>query len=138
MDKIKSAVSFKGILGITVIICALVLVQGCGNKPSFSTEYQAIFLDNGQVYFGKISELGTKFPLLDDVFYVQSQMNKDTKEISNLLIKRGGEWHAPKNMRINSDHIVFIEPVTSDSKVAQLIAEQNRKEKEAKEKETKK
>ncbi len=120
--------SFKGILAFMIFFCALVLLQGCGRKPSFQTEYQAVFLDNGMVYFGKISETGTKFPLLEDVFYVQSEVNKDTKQVNSILIKRGGEWHAPNLMRINSQHIVSIEPVAPDSKVAQLIAEANKKD----------
>lgn len=38
-------------------------------------------------------------------------------------MRLGSEWHAPDFMRINTRHIVFIEPVAPDSRVAQLIRE---------------
>jgi len=103
----------------------LISFQGCG-ELSFDTEYQAVFLDNGQVYFGKISEIDKKFLLLNNVFYVQSQVNQETKQVNSILIKRGNEWHGPNLMRINTEHVVFIEPVATGSKVQQLIAEANK------------
>jgi len=39
------------------------------------------------------------------------------------LIKRGGEWHKPEYMRINARHIVMIEPVAPESRMAKLIQE---------------
>jgi len=38
-------------------------------------------------------------------------------------VKRGSEWHAPGFMRINTRHIIYIEPVAPDSRVALLIRE---------------
>jgi len=127
LNIMKLAKSCNGILVMMIILCALALLQGCESKPSFQTEYQAVFLDNGQVFFGKISETGTKFPLLNDVFYVQSAVNNETKQVSNILVKRGSEWHGPNLMRLNAQHIILIEPVAADSRVAQLIAEANKK-----------
>jgi hypothetical protein len=87
------------------------------------TTYQTVVLENGQVYFGKLERAGADFPVLHDVFYIQSRTNPETKETTNILIKRGKEWHAPDRMILNGSHILFIEPVTADSKVAKLIAE---------------
>ena len=89
--------------------------------------YQAVFLDNNQVYFGKIEGLGTDFPMLTNVFYIQSAVNPETKQTSNILLKRGKEWHQPDKMLLNSPHIVMIEPVTRGSTVAKLIDEANKK-----------
>lgn len=36
-------------------------------------------------------------------------------------MRRGSEWHAPNSMMLNASHIVFVEPVTTSSKVAELI-----------------
>jgi hypothetical protein len=85
--------------------------------------YQAVLLDNNQVYFGKLTELGTDYPVLTDVFYIQTAVNQETKQQSNILLKRGKEWHAPDKMVLNARHIVMIEPVTDGSTVAKLIAE---------------
>jgi hypothetical protein len=57
----------------------------------FETPYQAILLDNNQVYYGKVQGLGTPFPVLTDVYYVQQQVNQQTKDVKNILIRRGTE-----------------------------------------------
>jgi hypothetical protein len=56
------------------------------------------------------------------VYYIQSQVNPDTKAVSNTLVRRGNEWHGPDRMLLNERHVVLIEPVGTGSKVAQLIA----------------
>jgi hypothetical protein len=110
----------------TLLFLSLLLVplSGCGaNDLKFPTEYQAVFLDNGQVFFGRLQDTGEPFLLLRDVFYVQRAVSGDKKETHNVLLKRGNEWHGPDFMRVNSRHVVLIEPVAPDSRVAQLIRE---------------
>jgi hypothetical protein len=85
--------------------------------------YSAVLLDNGQVYYGKIQSTGDHYTVLVDVYYVQQKVNPQTKEVANVLIQRGKEWHAPDHMELNNRHIVMIEPVSPQSKVAQLIYE---------------
>jgi len=112
----------------------LALLAGCdrlGGSPQVintGSEYQAVFLDNGQAFFGKLQDADKPYPLLTDVFYVQSQVNPETKQTTSVLIRRGKEWHGPSSMYINARHIVAIEPVGADSKVAQLIAEAKKQE----------
>lgn len=102
---------------------------GGAQALKLNTEYQAILLDNGQAYFGKVEQPGGDFILIKDVFYIQSRVDKDKKLVANVLIKRGAqEWHAPDSMLINSKHIIFIEPVSPSSKVGQLIKEEKSKE----------
>ena len=97
---------------------------GCsGSDLNFPTQYQAVFLDNGQVFFGRLDAAGSPFLTLRDVFYVRTVTERDKKETRNLLMKRGAEWHAPDFMRVNSRHVVLIEPVAPDSRVAQLLLE---------------
>lgn len=86
-------------------------------------QYYAVLLSNNSVYFGKLEGATSDFPVLHDVYYVQSGVDKDTKAVNNILVKRGKEWHGPDRMIINQKAIVFIEPVGPGSKVAQLIAE---------------
>src|SRR5580658_3778335 len=85
--------------------------------------YSAVLLDNNSVYFGKVADLGTDYPVLTDVFYIQTAVNPETKAQSNMLVKRGKEWHAPDKMVLNASHIIMIEPVTEGSTVAKLIAQ---------------
>lgn len=108
------------------IFATLILMTSCAAQPtavSFTTPYQAVLLSNNSVYFGKLDGFGTPSPVLTDVFYIISQTNPDTKQVSNVLVKRGKELHGPDRMYLNPSSIVFVEPVGTDSKVAQLIAE---------------
>lgn len=86
-----------------------------------SGEYQAVFLDNGQVYFGKLEESRNEFYILTDVFYLQSGVTVD--QTTNLaLTKLGSEAHGPEDkMQINKEHVLFIEDMKDDSKVVQAI-----------------
>ena len=115
---------------LMVICCAMALsLLGCKDTaPKFTTDYQAVFMDNGQVFFGKMEQAGSDYPLLRDVYYVQSQANPETKQVTSMLIKRGKEWHGPDVMYLNAGHIVVIEPVAPDSRVAQLIKEAKEKD----------
>jgi hypothetical protein len=105
------------------VLAAAVMTSGCTEKPgiTLSTEYQAVFLDNGQVFFGTLENPGGPYPILTNVFYIQRQANQQTKEVKNVLVRRGEEWHAPDRMYLNTKHIVLIEPVGPDSAVAKLI-----------------
>ena len=94
-----------------------------GNSVRFSTPYQAVLLSNGSVYFGHLQGYGTSHPTLTDVFYVVSQTNPETKQVNNVLVKRGKELHEPDRMYINPNQIVFVETVGPNSAVAQHIAQ---------------
>jgi hypothetical protein len=113
-----------------VIFAVLALIVAGGaywlvsrRSISMTTPYQAVLLTNGSAYFGQLEGLGTPFPVLRDVFYVQSSQDPQTKAVSNILVKRGKEWHSPDRMILNSNMIVLVEPVNPTSRVAQLIAQ---------------
>ena len=109
-----------------MVLCLLVIASatGCGRMDqnlSFKSEYQAVFLDNGQVFFGKLENGGSAHPLLKEVYYIGTQVSPDGKEAKNILLKRGSEWHGPEYMYLTASHIVMIEPVSPTSRVAELI-----------------
>lgn len=93
------------------------------HSVQFSTGYQAVLLTNGAVYFGHLQGYGTAQPVLAEVYYIATQTNPETKQSSNVLIKRGKELHEPDRMYLNPQQILFVEPVGPNSKVAQLIAQ---------------
>jgi hypothetical protein len=119
-------------LAIVLIVLALATLMstlGCQSLPktetavNFTTPYQAVLLSNNSVYFGKLSGYGTSNPVLTDVYYIVSKQDPTTKAVQNVLVKRGKELHGPDRMYLNTNSIVFVEPVGTDSKVAQLIQE---------------
>jgi hypothetical protein len=111
-------------IGLLVLLAFGLIACGRGHYrkgPEIQTPYAAVLLDNGQVYYGKLANAGSKFPELTDVYYIQSQVNQETKAVTNILVRRGNEWHGPDRMFLNERHIVLMEPVGTNSKVAELI-----------------
>jgi len=130
-------------LVLVVIVAALVGMVAAGvtayfsqhvfhTKVELTTPYQAVQLSNGAAYFCKIRGLGGPFPVLEELYFIQSRTNPDTKQVTSTLLRRGGEWWQPDRMIINANSIVFVEPVNPNSRVAQLIAEEKAKAAEGK------
>jgi hypothetical protein len=111
--------------GVMVIAAAMwqVVDHWRDHSVQFSTGYQAVLLSNGSVYFGHLQGYGSGQPVLTEVYYIATQTNSETKQSTNILIKRGKELHEPDRMYLNPQQILFVEPVGPNSKVAQLIAQ---------------
>ncbi len=93
-----------------------------------SKRQQAIFLTNGQVYFGKIKGLNPQYVNLTDIYYLNSQTNSDEaadKQTPNLsLVKLGCELHGPQDqMIINRQQLSFWENLSNEGKVAKAISQ---------------
>ncbi|MBW3538416.1 hypothetical protein KY386_02900 [Candidatus Parcubacteria bacterium] len=94
-------------------------------------QYQALFLTNGQVYFGKLSNVNGEYVTLKDIYYLQVQQQvqpKDNKPASEepqiSLAKLGGELHAPEDvMHVSREQVLFWENLKNDGKVATAIKE---------------
>lgn len=97
-----------------------------------SSKYQAVFLTNDQVYFGKIADISDEAVVIEDIYYLQNggeqaestnQGGGDAKQQANLsLAKLGSELHGPQDkMHINKDQVMFWENLKDDGKVAQAI-----------------
>ena len=110
-----------------IILFSALFLQGCNvssqQKIKFDSEYQAVFLSNGQIFFGKLEDPMAPYPTLKNVFIVERRIHPETKQAVNIIVKRGNELHSPDVTYINSRHIVVIEPVLPNSRAAQLIAE---------------
>lgn len=93
-----------------------------------STVPQAVFLTNGQVYFGTLSTITGKVFILDDVYYLQVEgdlQGEEAETDSSLsLIRLGeGEIHEPANrMMVNRDQVLFWENLEADSQVTKAVA----------------
>lgn len=85
----------------------------------------AVFLADGQAYFGHLEENALSGTLvLRDVYYFQDARNT-TADYAAALTKRGTEVHEPASeMRIRREHVLAVERVGPDSPVARAIAAQ--------------
>jgi len=103
-----------------------------------SGDWQAVFLTNGQVYFGQLSNLNSAYPELTNIYYLQVQevpiqpaepagdeagvqpAQQTTQRM--ILVKFGTEIHKPQDkMFINKEHIMFYETLQPDSQVLKAI-----------------
>jgi hypothetical protein len=100
--------------------------------------YQAVFLTNGQVYFGKSSHMDSDYLKLTDIYYLQvnqplqtggtgtaaqaAAANSANAQTQLSLVKLGNELHGPADeMEINRSQVLFIEDLKSSGQVAQAI-----------------
>src|SRR5450631_1671433 len=119
-DEETTGLSGLGKIAVAVVLVLIAAGGGwywySGNRSvAMTTPYQAVLLSNGSAYFGKLEGLGTPLLVRRDVFYVQSTQDPNTSQVSNILVKRGKEWHAPDRMILNSNMIVLVEPVNTAS-----------------------
>jgi len=110
---------------ILTILIIVVIVLAVRNIASMNDNYIAVFLSNNQVYFGVQTGSSGDFIHLEKVYYIQITKPLEAPAAENLqLIRLGTELHGPENkMSINRNHIIFTEPLRSDSKVVASILE---------------
>jgi len=131
------------ILGLFIVALLLfggIVSYGAAHQwPAFSrvqkdggrgvSEYTAVFLANGQVYFGKVYGRTATTIDLRDVYYLavnQNTIQPQQEATSNgqvSLIKLGDELHGPNDrMQITVPQVLFTESLKDDSKVVAAIA----------------
>jgi hypothetical protein len=124
--------SFALLAGITALIVAiagLLSLGGIGESKLVDKErYQAVFLNNGQVYFGHIKALNDDFVKLDSIYYLQTNnTGSDASAAADTnvtLVKLGCELHGPYDqMVINGEQVLFWENLQDSSQVVKKIAE---------------
>lgn len=116
------------IIGLVVGLAAAGAVLWYSSwKLTAAGEYNAIFLANGQTYFGQIIRQTDDVVVLTKVYYLRptEKAEKDTLKDGSQsveLVRLGGELHRPTNsMIINRDHILFTEVLASDSPISKQI-----------------
>ena len=117
-----------GSLAAIAVLLGVLVVQNLhwGAAPNFRTKYQAVVLTGGQVYYGRLENATGMYPILRDIFYVVTRENPQTRQVTNVLVRRGKELHGPDFMMLNRASILFVEPVREDSEIARSIAEQKK------------
>ena len=126
MSKIVIAVALVALLAVFFFVQPAIPARTPSAAKIDPNKFYAVLLNNNAVYFAKIQGLGSPFPVLTEVYYVQTSQNPETKAVSNTLIKRGKEMHGPDRMILNEKSIVFVEPVGPGSKIDDLIKESKR------------
>lgn len=91
-------------------------------------QFQALFLTNGQVYFGHLANVNDGYVKLTDIYYLQVQQSvqpgqsnsNNNQQVS--LAKLGNELHGPEDaMYVAQSQVLFWENLKNSGKVVQAI-----------------
>ena len=126
-------------IGSVIALIVLVAAFAVWNLVSNPTQaimtdrYQAVFLDDGKVFFGKLQNTHGTYLTLEDVYYTQNQAttpgesSQDTASNRVNIVKVGEEVYGPENsMSIRADKITFWQNLTTDSQIAKAIQSQQK------------
>jgi len=128
-DKPWKLVALGALVLFVVLVCAQLVTHALLPLASSSgrSGLYAVFLTNGQVYFGTVTKEDEKRLVLTNIYYIQlkngqnSTAPTDANDVS--LLKLGSEFHGPEDyMEINQQNVLFLEKLKSDGKVAQAIS----------------
>ena len=114
---------------VVVVIGVIVMLARGGQAEAKYVEkdkYQAVFLNNGQVYFGSINELNNNFVRVSGIYYLTQGTDASGKTSSNYtLVKLGCQQiHNPQDqMVINRAQVTFWENLENDGQVVKSIKE---------------
>lgn len=117
-------------IALVVFIAALFFTQwwdftvpAIGRAP-----YQAVFLANGQTYFGRYYDRIGAYAKIEDVYYLQQVESTEANAASTTrIVRRGRELHEPgSRMLIPKSAILFIEDLTDASPIAQFMRRDTR------------
>ncbi len=119
------------IVVLVVVGAALMVAHGGSsdneNKFIQKSKYQAVFLNNGQVYFGNIKDLNGNYVRMANIYYLtQGSSSSDSNSSGNSnysLVKLGCQQiHDPLDeMVINRDQVTFWENLNDSGKVVSSI-----------------
>ncbi len=114
------------IIGLLAIFCQIPTTrnQAVQTVPTSASTYRAVFLDNGEVYFGLLQNNSGAYLRLTDVYYlkVNSVAATSSAQSGVQLMKLGTELHQPKNyLDINRQHVLFIQELSADSAILNLM-----------------
>ena len=123
----------KPILFVLILVAVIVLgfyaknlISKGDNLDANASPYSAVFLTNGQVYFGRVVGKDNSEFVLSEVFYLQisgdAAAQAQLTEPKFSLVKLGNELHGPTDkLYINTSQVLFYENLREDSKVVQSI-----------------
>ena len=115
-------------IAILVVAIAFAFTRSTSESKYINTsKYQAVFLNNGQVYFGNIDSLNSKYVRMTNIYYLTQSTTGSSSSSANSgnysLVKLGCQQiHDPYDeMVINRDQVTFWENLQDSGKVVTSI-----------------
>lgn len=118
----KGPLALRTLVAVVVLALTFAFVRSWDFVlPTFGgARYQAVFLANGQTYFGHYLDRLGPYVKVENAFYITAQPTTgDTQAQESRIIKRGSELHQPLPfVLIPKSAILFVEDLRADSQVA--------------------
>ena len=135
-----------GLLVVLLVVAGLVMFASDELSPMGSDlgidedQYQALFLSNGEVYFGKLDTVDDDYLTLEDIYYLRvtptlqqstevdaagnSILVENPNEPQINLVKLGNELHGPEDrMVVPLTSVIYWENLSEDGQVSVAIEE---------------
>ena len=121
-----------GVLLVGFIAWSLLFGNKTNGAGIDGGKYQAVYLMNGQIYFGKLTALGNDHLKLTKVYYLQTpaattgESNTQANANNPQLIKLSNAIYGPSDeMVISKDQVLYFQNLDSKGKATQLIENDN-------------
>jgi hypothetical protein len=107
----------KALLGLVVILLVALAGVVYWQKGGFEEKYSAVYLNTGDIYFGKLS----RFPrmTLRDVWFLQK--GSDEKQGFGLSKFEKAFWGPEDEMVISGENVIWVTELKADSEVVKTI-----------------
>lgn len=136
---VKKLVRMLVIKVISIVLVAVIFASmwwvfyknygdGRDRMDYYSSEYQAVFLSNSQVYFGKIVDRNSENIYLEEVYYLKVDSEKSLEEIEQeadmSILRIVNDIHGPEDsVELNKDNVLYVENLREDSEIVNAIQE---------------
>lgn len=130
--RIGVVVAVGAVVVLLVALVAFIGFSGNNGEDKYvdDSKLQAVFLNTGQVYFGNIKTLNSKYFVLTNIYYLQQTNSSSGNSSSSsnagsnvTLVKLGCELHEPYDqMVINASQVTFWENLQDNGQVAKAVS----------------
>lgn len=108
-----------------VALAATLIVKVMWATPGLnSAKYQAVFLEDGKVFFGKLKNTDGEYITLENAYYTRTTQssNGQTNADQTALVKVGSETYGPEeNIQIARSKVLFWQNLRDNSQVTTAI-----------------
>lgn len=126
--KLALTIAAIAVAGIVVVLIARQMSDSSSDPLTSnvsSSRYQAVVLDDGNIYFGKLSSIGDGFYKLKHATYLRQKpvdaADKNAKAVPQVVRASEQLYQPDDTMLINRDRIARVENLSTSSRVADAI-----------------
>jgi hypothetical protein len=118
----------KKLIVIVIVIVIVLVAVGvgiglrllAGQNPAGASEYSAVYLTTGDIYFGKLSWF--PWPHMKNVWFLQRTVNQQNQTQLGVAPLSSAFWKPIDEIYLNPKEIILWTSLRNDSQLAQALA----------------